>query len=605
MSYWETEDVVRIKEEQVSIPNEQGLTIKVESVGRKVSFDIPAGSVEFLSGKDSYLEFDMDIDYPAGRVPTRLQLDPAGAGMMCQNIRIYDGGRGNLIEELNEYNQLVAVRHDYDKDVSLKGTRALMEGSTFYNPRHQGCLGNSKSDMADLTTNPWFKGYTAVTQNVVYDGNARKQAVHCCLPIKSGVFSGQIFPNMLTGLYVEIDLMPAPRIVRQLDSVVRDRRRTLNPVFRGARNQGTGAIIAPWAAGDATDVDGIWLEPINGCDSVDGCPFVVGETIGLMDGRPAQRASLNANIIAGGGAGGYEAPIIGSISMVNDGTGDYLFLGFSNAGDVRNAAAAGGRGADCVAGQTCVFSVAATEQADGTALTTYPVAYSVKNLNLVVQKVIMDDAYKAGMLQKAREGSAIEFDIFSYTNYKNSMLASDRQASFLIHCANSRAKSALIIPTDSTVYNDAQLVSSRGTYEVTADEMDGVLNSSRSGICGICDQLSQVQYQIDGQLVPSRPISTRKVATRKSIDAFHIYELEKTLANSDITPHSFTEFMSNFIIGRGFAVNSGVMDLRNKDFSIQLQYTETTAPTKPKMFSTFIHHLRRIVIKNGQTTVVQ
>ncbi len=606
MSYWQTENVVQIKEEQVSIPNEQGLSIKVESVGRKVSFDIPAGSVEFMSGKDSYLEFDMDIDYPAGRVPTRLQLDPAGAGMICQNIRIYDGGRGNIIEELNEYNQIVAIKHDYDKDDSLKGTRALMEGATFYNPMHQGTQGNSKSDMADLTTNPWFKAYDDVDQTVVWDGATRKQSVHCCVPIHSGVFSGQIFPNMLTGLYIEIDLMAAPRIVRQLDSVVKDRRRTLNPVFRGARNQDTGAIIAPWNANDATDVDGVWLQPVNSCDSVENCPFVVGETLGFVDGRPDQRAADHANIIAGGGGGGYEAPVIGEIKMLDDGTGtDYLFLEFSNAGAVRNGGPGGGRGADCVADQTCLFSVAATEQADGTALTSYPVAYTVKNLNLVVQKVIMDDAYKAGMLQKAREGSAIEFDIFSYTNYKNSMLASDRQASFLIHCNNSRAKSAIIVPTDSTVYNDAQLVSSTGTYETTADSMDGVLNSARSGICGICDQLSQVQYQIDGQLVPSRPISTRKVATRKSIDAFHIYELEKTLANAGITPHSFTEFMSNFILGRGFAVNSGVMDLRNKDFSIQLQYTEATAPTKPKMFSTFIYHLRRVMIKNGQTTIVQ
>jgi hypothetical protein len=604
MSYWETQDVVQIKEEQVSIPNEQGLNIKVESVGRKVSFDIPAGSVEFLSGKDSYLEFDMDIVYPAGRVPTRLQLDPAGAGMICQNIRIYDGGRGNLIEELNEYNQMVAIRHDYDKDASLKGTRALMEGATFYNPKHGGTLGNSKSDMADLTTNPWFKGYTNVTQNVAYDGNTRKQSVHCCVPIHSGVFSGQIFPNMLTGLYIEIDLMPAPRIIRQLDSVVRDRRRTLNPVFYAARKAADDTVTAPWNAGNADAMNGVWLE-LTSCASIDECPFVVGETIGFMDGRPAQRATLNANINAGGV---YQAPIISTIELrevpvANGGDGvSRVFLRFQ---DVTNAAAAGGRGANCVAGQTCVFSLATSEQADGTALTSYPVAYNVNNMNLVVQKVLMDDAYKAGMLQKAREGSAIEFDIFSYTNYKNSMLASDRQASFLIHCNNSRAKSAIIVPTDSTVYNDAQLVGSRGTYEVTADEMDGVLNSGRSGICGICDQLSEVQYQIDGQLVPSRPISTRKIATRKSIDAFHIYELEKTLANSGVTPHSFTEFMSNFILGRGFAVNSGVMDLRNKDFSIQLQYTETTAPTKPKMFSTFIHHLRRIVIKNGQTTVVQ
>ena len=147
----------------------------------------------------------------------------------------------------------------------------------------------------------------------------------------------------------------------------------------------------------------------------------------------------------------------------------------------------------------------------------FPVSYNVNNLNLVCHVVDMDAQYKSGMLQKARDGSAIEFDIHSMTNYKNSMLASERQASFLIHAQNRKAKSLCVIPTDSTVYTNNDLISSTNTYETTADEMDGVLNSARSGISGCCDFLSQVQYQINGNLVPSRPVSTRKIATRKSI----------------------------------------------------------------------------------------
>ncbi len=82
------------------------------------------------------------------------------------------------------------------------------------------------------------------------------------------------------------------------------------------------------------------------------------------------------------------------------------------------------------------------------------------------------------------------------------------------------------------------------------------------------------------------------------------FELEKTLDNSGITPHSFKAFMENFLIGRGFAVNNGVMDLRDKDFSVILDYSETTAPTKAKMFSTFVHHVRRLEIKSGVARVV-
>jgi len=51
-------------------------------------------------------------------------------------------------------------------------------------------------------------------------------------------------------------------------------------------------------------------------------------------------------------------------------------------------------------------------------------------------------------------------------------------------------------------------------------------------------------------------------------------------------------------------VNAGVMDLRDRDFSVILNYSEATAPTKNKLFSTFVHHLRRIEIKSGQARVV-
>jgi hypothetical protein len=79
--------------------------------------------------------------YGAGR--TRLQLDPAGGGMMVQNMRLMNNGV--VIEEINEYNQLVALKHDYDRDQALLQIKAKTEGGTIYNPATQGTLGSSKS----------------------------------------------------------------------------------------------------------------------------------------------------------------------------------------------------------------------------------------------------------------------------------------------------------------------------------------------------------------------------------------------------------------------------------------------------------------------------
>jgi len=427
---------------------------------------------------------------------------------------------------------------------------------------------------------------------------------------------------MENGLTVEIDLAPAPRIVRQLDSAVRQRRRPLNPVFFGAGSATVGANPAvrqnPWtntnnnpvsnAAGQANGgYTTIVLELSNSQRSVGQCPFVVGERIGFVEiDQPDAPVVQLSSADGTGGAGGpvAPAPTITAIDYV--GTGNQVVLTLDAAVFNTLEVAAGGRtitgGAFCVVSLSCedglnaAASLGAPASAGGV---NYPVSYQVDNLNLVVHKLELEQSQVQSMLSQARDGSAIEFDIMSTTNYKNSLLASERQASFLINAKNQRAKALLTIPTDSTIYTSGDLLSSKTTYEATRNGMDTRLNSARPGIAGCCDQLSEYQLQISGLNVPSRPVSTRKIATRNSIDAFFLYELEKALANSDVDPRSFSKYMENFVIGRSFGTFNGATDLRNEDLSLVLKYAETIAPSKAKMFSSFVHHVRRVRLQGG------
>lgn len=573
MSYWASDNVIRIGEEQVSIPSENGLSYECGQNGRRVQLFIPP-SVKFLSGKDSYLQFDLKINQPAD-CHTRLQLDPAGAGMCIRNLRIYDGSRGNLIEEINEYNQLVALRYDYDADDSLRKTRAMMEGGTSYQHKNAGTEGTSKSDVSDTYTNPYFKQSTTSAKTTDYDPAAENNTVKCSVPIYAGCFQGSIFPNMMTnGLYMEIDLMPAARIIKQLDSVLESRRRPLNPFFAINGSVGGG----DWTAGVPGNTDRIILETKNYVNSVTSTPFVVGESVGF-----AKNDGLNASQF-----GVFSADLI--IDEISASANGSMFIKF-------DAAAENNTGVTI--DQTFVmYSKEIKDKA-----TDLVISYTISNFTLVATSITLDPAYERGMLAKAREGKAIEFDIHSVSNYKNSLLASERQATFLINAQNSRAKSLVVIPTDSTVYTNNQLISASGTYVVTQDDMDTRLASARSGLCGICDGLSSVQYQIDGKLVPSRPISTSKIASGESVDAFHLYELEKTLMNAKIQPRSFTKYMENFVIGRSFGVNNGAMDLRGKDLSVILDYSEAAAPTKPKLFNSFVFHVRKLTLRNGNVIV--
>jgi len=573
-SYWKTDDIVRIGETEVSVPSENGLSY---SAGQKVSLFIPP-SVKFLSGKDSYVEFDVKIKLPAGKKPTRLQLDEMGASCLFENVRVYDGTRGNLLEEVQDYNTAVAVDYSYNADDSLRNVRALQECATTYQPRCAGTEGTTQSRKADLHTNPYFKPNPA--GNVVFS-DADFLTAKCCVPLHLGCFQDKIFPCMMTsGLYLEFDLAPAERVIKQLDSVSAYTRLKLSPVF-----QGITAAGADWAT-DGTNRGNIFLKTDNNINSVADCPLVVGETVDFC------------NIATGALYGfGSATSMSGEMTIASISVdGGFVKVVVNN---VNNPAG----GAAITSGNFVLVSTSVSREAS-----TYGATYTVSNFNMICHQIDLDPSYEAGMIAKAREGKAIEFDIYSKTCYKHSILAADKQVAFQVFAQNSRAQSMIIVPTDATIYNSKSLIAGEGTYAIIKGNanQDLARASHRSGYTGINDGLTSSQYVIDGRLVPSRPVLTNKIATKNSIDAFHCSELEKSLSNAGIDPLSFVEFQDNFCMGRAFGLQNGATDLRGKDLGVQLKYeSAVSVPAKPKLFKTFIYHVRRLTIRNGAVSVEQ
>ena len=573
-AYWKVDDTMRIGQKFISIPSENGLEY---SENQKIQLFVDP-STKYMDGHNTYLEFNVKLNLPAGTpTPTRLQLDEMGAECLIKNIRIYDGTRGQLLEELDSYSSLCSVRYDYDADDSIRNYRALREGSSVWTPSNRGTEGTSKTAMANTITNPYFK---------VKQGNQNASWVDSdfitakvCIPLWTGIFAQNehIFPVMMTnGLYLEIDTSPAREVIKQLDSVLRYRRPKLNPWFHSAN----GSTTMP---ANASDVQTFYIQQKNnlsGSDAVSRFPFVVGEKFGFCS---ATAPETGTNL-----SGTFH---ISEINLSSNG----LIEVKTNASFQNNGASAVAVTQDFV-----MYSTAVSGDAS------YNATYTISNVNLVVSQVELDPSYEKGMLQKVREGKAIEIDILTATNYKNSILASDRQTTYQVYATNSRAKSLLVIPQDSQVYSAKDAISGTGTYEIlkNGNGDDGMLTSNRSGYTGICDELQEIQYQLEGRLVPSRAINVSKIASRASIDAFHLYELEKCLDNAGIVPRSFRAFQNNFIFGRGFAVNDGAIDLRGKDLAVILKYTGDAAPAKPKLFNSFVIHVRRFMIRDGGVEVI-
>jgi hypothetical protein len=614
-SYWKNDDKIKVSQTQVSVPSTNGLsyTSTAGQSGRRVDFEIPP-TIKFLDGKNSYLQFDIKVGIPAvgDPTPTRLHLDPfIGGQSVVKNLRIYSNSGGRiLLEEISDYNAKVQMQYSYNQDDSMKKMRALKEGCLVPTVENRGTLGTSVSNNIDLSSNPYYKPVATVPVGRDWGigvlGADDFLTAKLSLPIHSGLFAdggNKIFPVLMTeGLFVEIDLEDPARYLKQLDSVNRNRRMQQNPMFHGI--DVAGANLGVDNASDRTE---IFLSKSNNMISVENCPFIKGEKIGICSKtNPLQECSLTV----GGAVAVQTHPTITNIEL----DGGFVKLTVSA---FRNSNV--GTGVDATTDNFILFSAATDTkrvQVDDLTTqliaptTTYPAFTTISNVQIVCQQVGVDPQYEAGMMKKMRDGGSIEIDIPSVTNYKHSLLKTNRNATINVPVSNTRAKSMIIMPTDTTTLNPAQLIGgTQETYEEEATAMDGQLHSIRSGQVGIIDRLTSYQMVVDDKLVPSRPIVVSKINKGLSISAQPLIELEKALNQAGIVPRSFVDYNRNFLIGRAYALNDGVANLNNKSNQLQLFYNETNAagvdqaPEKDKLLFCYVFHLRRISIKGDSVSV--
>jgi len=606
-SFWRNDDKIKVSQTQVSVPSTNGrsYTGTAGQSGRRIDFEIPP-TVKFMDGKNSYLQFDIKIGIPATLTPTRLHLDPfIGGQAVVRNLRIYSGSRSVLLEEISDYNAKVQMEYSYNQDDSMRAMRAMKEGSLVTNVESRGTLGTSVSNNIDIQSNPYYKPVGTVPVGRDWGNADDFLTAKVSLPIHCGLFaeSSKIFPVMMTdGLFVEVDIEDPARFVKQLDSVNRHRRMKQNPIFHGVDVGGNPLTIV-----NATNRTEIFLGLQNNMMRVENCPFVKGERIGICSAtNPRSECALT--LTAGGGQG---YPKIENIELDGSGKIKITCEQFQNSDS--------GTGVEATSNNFILFSAAIDtdrrENDDATAVlvaatTAYPITTEISNAEIVVQQVGVDPRYEAGMMKRMRDGGTIEIDIPSVTNYKHSLLSSNRNATINLAVSNTRAKSMIIMPTDARTLSVADLMAgAKDAYEEETTAMDGRLHSIRSGQVGIIDHLTSYQMVVDDKLVPSRPIVVSKINKGESIAAQPLIELEKALNQAGIVPRSFTDYNRNFLIGRAYALNDGVANLNNKSNQLQLLYNETNAagadrpPTRDKLLFCFLFHIRRISIKGESVTV--
>ena len=586
-SFFASSDKIKVGQTSVSVPAENGLDYRP---GGKIDIYVPPTS-KFVDLSQSKLKLNVSLALPSGtdNSKMRLQLDPKiGLHSLIRSIRIFTGRKTALLEEIEGYDILTALRFDYETNDNFKSKRALTEGSVQYDPACRSTLGSLKTTGGNCFSNPYFAKVPTVnptlstsfaTTDPDYDFHVAKGELH----LNTGLFRNEaVFPALLTdGIFIEILLQDAKKVFRGLDSTNRNRRLHLNPVFHSTNGSDLAAGSASWANG-ATN-SSFYISRDNNQTSTQVCPFVVGEKITFV--TDADTLTVNGSV--------------GTIAQIEKDTN--ASLGNSKTKITLAAGIKNNTGVDWNRKSNKIFVVSDTVESEST----YDPTYTISDVELLVEQIEVPAGYEQSMMNMMKEGGTMNYDYRTFTNYRFSQLSGDNVANIRLPLIESRATSILCVPTDATAYNARQLISCSNTYIEFTDSEDKTTHSSRSGLVGICDELQEYQFIYDGKINPSRKVDTSKIAARDSISQQWCIEAEKSLAMADIEPLSFMSFQENFFIGRALTLGkNAVYDARGKDFNLQVEYTGAEQ-SKPKLWNNFVAHLRTLEIKNGGLAVMR
>jgi hypothetical protein len=582
-SFFVSSDKVKTGQTFVSVPSENGLDYKS---GGRIDLYIPPTS-KFVDLSQTKLKMNVSIALPsetAGDV-CRLQLDAeTGLHSLIRSVRVFTGRKTALLEEIEGYDVLTALRFDYEKNQNMVNKRVLTDGATGYDPACRGTKGTTKTDCANCFSNPYFPKQEG-TQTSDFS-NDDFQVVSAELELNTGLFRNDaVFPVVLTdGLFLEILLQDSKRVFRQLDSTVKDRRLGLDPIFHGKNGSDLPAGLTLGVLADGATTDTLFLTRDQNQTSVDTCPFVVGQSVALA---LADNTSFTTSDVH-----------ITRIEQISDA----LVVGTTKTKITLSGNITNQLGVD-VGGDSGNVAVLVSRSVEKKA--TFEPTYTVSDVQMVVAQISVPDGYENSMMQMMKEGGTMNYDYRSYTNYRYSQVQSDLVANIRLPLIESRASSILCVPTDASVYTGKQALSCSATYIIDEDPDDVINRSNRSGLVGIVDELQNYQLIYDGKINPSRKVDTSKISNRTSISQQWCIEAEKALAMADIEPLSFRAFRDNFFIGRALALGqNAVYDARGKDFNLMVEYTGASGPSKNHLWMNFVAHLRRLVIKQGSVDVL-
>ena len=533
-------------------PSTQQKTFTENNICR---FSLPFTSIPFFDPHESYLQLNAKCNYDA-----KMELN-GNSSVIIKYIRL--SVNGQVLEEIDEFNQLAHIYNHYGQDDSSRSQESVFtldSGEIFTT----GLMGNQGGALANGVKN-----------------------VKLIIPMKEcGLFSSlEIVPLMAFGnnLDVEIRFAPDKEVLKTyarngvnqalaVDTAPVDGRPNLAPSGQ-TKIKVSNATVNATVIGNAGNPFLVSL-PTVGWTSVGDCPIQVGDKIALRKDADNSKVDATGDV--------FESMTVASVSRVattalTDNPLQIQITISDNAGAGIDPTANGTTGAN-TAHLTLVKTVADVAIPAGT------LTYS--NVEWYIQKVVPPVQYVNSLTKQLQSPQGFQYDIHTWTTYKSTLLAGVESQTIEIPAYQSRAKSVLIVPRTQN---------QNVVFNINNDSANATYNYN-----GQFSNLRDYQWQVNNGLrVPTRPVNLDVMdGIMKHLSAEHLIQITQALGSSNIGVRNIKSSHDNFLIGRQLSKYGGTSRLTSA-MRVYLNYQNkdgASAPTAGLQPITFINHINRVSV---------
>lgn len=498
----------------------------------------------FIDPRETYLKYNF-------KMSGRGQYKPdfrAGFHSTIRDFRIQDGTGSATLEEVQDYNVLVANWWEYTANRSINDKRDLMEG---------------RSKTTDPTAQLFFgdkPNWAGAPTTISYD----RKTIEALHPLYSGILGGdKVFPVVATqGLRLTMNLDLLNRSIIDTLSGLGDQEQ--NVVLKVAKAIGDDAKAAADSEesviirqpSDSPHGRGINRNALPS----DNNPFDIGDILYVADFTT-----------------GANEETLGVITgFTKDGDGDCEIKYIPN-----RAVGAGLTKVHAI--DSHIFYRKEDRQKVNTfanvpaanVVNNVPVGYTISDLEMVCSVVSPPQEYVSKMVKQISSSQGMSLDIKTYTNYRVNLTTKNGLTNQLIPATQQRAYSILSVPLSNGLQNNISVSSFQGD---TTGQQD-------------------YQYVYGGALIPDRPVQLQRYTQAvPKTEALHLIELEKALVNCGYIVRNLQQVPERFLIGRGFSKYGQVFNLMPRDLSLRVSYDGVGANDSEKLYDHFVCALRRIQI---------